>query len=336
MLSRHFYEIDEVCIMLIQSLRKGLVDESIFWGRELLLSDESDLLEKTAIQSWILWLGANNIHWLDAWIKCEHGGPKLILLAEFCLLRTKMSKVNKRACLYPFLMCARGSGMVELNEEQITAALNTSNPFLLYYNLGKDYLLSPTFAVEYLSGIVESVVEPLLESVRRLKVVKLKGLLLACAVQVACLKIYPCDLEISMPDYVYNLTMKWDSLIGRRKGRLFAVSDKDAIHGKKRVSQYMALGTSVQELFKNGCAFWKAYGDCDNDEIIDALFPDDIPDEWSKEDKMLSHPIKTSAYKVFYKHEYRFKQLWGFRPFIKQAWNDEITVLMKATLCPSI
>jgi hypothetical protein len=336
MLTRHFYEINEVCLMLIQSLRKGLIENSLFWGRELILSNEYELLEKTVIQSWILWLGSHNIHWLREWVKSQNHMEKLILLAEFCVLRTKMTKQNKRACLYPFLICARGSNRDEIREDGISAGLDTSNPFILYYSLGNNYILSPSAAIEYISDIVESVIEPIVKVVKLIKPVKMKTLLLGCAVQVACLKTYPCDLNYTMKDYVQDNLAKWEPLVGRRKGRLFAILEKDLIHGKKRLSQDLGLNLSHTEIFKTGCVFWQKYKDCDNDDLVDSVFPDDIPDEWSLEDKILSHPKNPRGYNVFYKPEYRCKQLWGFTPFIKKDWVNELNSLMKTCLCPSI
>ena len=130
MLSRHFYEINEVCCALIQSLRKGLIDESIFWARELVLSEEYELFQKTIIQAWILWLGARNIHWLDTWSKCSDAdyNQKYSLISEFCALRNKMDKITKKTCLYPFIICSRDAAS-DYNEERILEALEASNPF---------------------------------------------------------------------------------------------------------------------------------------------------------------------------------------------------------------
>lgn len=335
MLSRHFYEINEVCNALIQSLRKGLIDESVFWGRELILSCESELLQKTMIQAWILWLGSRNIHWLDIWAKCDDDVEKMVLVAEFCILRSKMSKQSKKTCLYPFIMCARGS-TTDLNDENMVTALNMFNPFSLYYNLGNDYIQSPTAAVEYISEMVESVIEPILLTIKYVKNVKLKILLLAVAAQVACLREYPADICIVKKDYVVELLVKWDETINRRKGRLFAIKENDMIHGKKRVTQDVGLFIGHQEIFKNGSAFWKQYIDSTDDELIDSLFPDDIPDEWSFADRSLSHPIKFKPYKIYYKPEYKFKQIWGFAPFIKRSWITELDTLWKTVSCPSI
>lgn len=332
MLSRHFYEISEVCVSLIQSLRKGLIDESVFWARELILSCEYELLQKTVLQGWILWLGARNVHWLELWVKCDTNVEQMVLLAEFCILRGKMSKKDKKICLYPFILCAHGSG-AELNESNITMGLDTFNPFLLYYNLGAGYTASPTAAIEYVSGLVESVIDPILTAVQSVKNIKLKTLLLAVSCQVACLRTYPADIVITQTDYVTGILMAWDTLINRRKGRLFAIIEKDMLYGKRRVTQDKALFIGQKEICNNGCNYWKQYIDCDD---TDALFPDDIPDEWSYEDRSVSHPRKFAPFTVYVKSDYKFKQLWGFRPFIKSSWIPLINDLWTACGCPSI
>jgi hypothetical protein len=108
------------------------------------------------------------------------------------------------------------------------------------------------------------------------------------------------------------------------------------VHGKKRITQDVGLFIGHQQIFQNGSAFWKQYIDCDDDELINSLFPDDIPDEWSYEDRSLSHPIKFKKYIIYYKPEYKFKQIWGFVPFLKRSWLRELDGLFGACSCPSI
>jgi len=332
MLSRHFYEINEVCYALLQSLRKGTVDESIFWARELILSEEYDLFQKTIIQAWILWLGARNIHWLEYWTKCDDDDylQKCVLVAEFCVLRKSMNKNSMRPCLYPFIICSRGVTN-DYNEEKIIEAIETSNPFQLYYNLGIDYVNSPSAATEYISGLVEDVINPIVDVMKTLKQVKLKMLLAACACQVACLKIYPSELVIVNNDYVSSLLQNWECFVNRRKGRLFKIVDADMPHGKKRLTQEEALFISYKEIRENGCAYWKRQTECD-----DLLMPDDIPDEWSYEDRAISHPVKSNKYTIYYRPEYRFKQIWGFVPFIKRTWLQNLDSFWNICSCPSI
>ena len=91
MLTRHFYELDEVCMALLDTLRHSSL-ESVFWARELILSEEDEVLYKTMIKAWLMYLGPDRIDWLTAFTATASTTCKLNLIAEFCEIRSHMKK----------------------------------------------------------------------------------------------------------------------------------------------------------------------------------------------------------------------------------------------------
>ena len=92
-------------------------------------------------------------------------------------------------------------------------------------------------------------------------------------------------------------------VIGRKKSRLYAIPSV-ALYGTKRGSTLCTMNhfTGLYDVEKGikGCPFWdevlceyQRHGKWVSDDaqtaFYDLYFPDDIPDEWSKEEKMKSH-----------------------------------------------
>ena len=104
----------------------------------------------------------------------------------------------------------------------------------------------------------------------------------------------------------------WNSLIGRRSARIYAIPS-DALHSGTARGSLGPEFTTITELrepiayLAEGCAFWKNalavaaaqedpftgglvfQDDADLERFVDTYFPDDIPDEWSRTDQVKSH-----------------------------------------------
>ena len=61
---------------------------------------------------------------------------------------------------------------------------------------------------------------------------------------------------------------------------------------------------------------------------------DDIPDEWSIEDRAYSHVLKLDAYKINIRPEYRMKKIWNATCVIAMDWYPHIKSLFKACRVP--
>ncbi len=333
MLTRHFYELDEVGYALLYCLRHKRCEEAVFWAQELLLSQEEEILNKIMIQAWISIMGARRIDWLDAWFG---GVDRLVLVYEFC-------KIGFSSSGYlTFWIAARGLSPVA-SEERVALALSENDPICLYWWLGSEYDKKPSLLLNTIESYVDSAdIFASLQKAMKCKLsVQLRTLLAVCGVQVLCLETQPVPLVCTGHDFVKNLSLGWS--VGRRGGRMFSITSEMLPRGCKRVLQMDGLCLGAKTIMAQGCRFWQNIGsqiaDCDDityERVVDTHFPDDIPDEWSVEDRAKSHPVKQNMYKVHIKHEYRIRLFWNPKriPIIREAWRAQLTVLFKACAVP--
>jgi hypothetical protein len=88
MLSRHWYEIEEVEIMLVNSILEGNRKEAIFWLLELVDSDELEKAWGVLVRTWILYINFMYDFWILAAIRCAENGMRRSLLVDLCLALT--------------------------------------------------------------------------------------------------------------------------------------------------------------------------------------------------------------------------------------------------------
>ena len=343
MLTRHFYELEEVCYALLHSLRHRAADEAVFWARELVLSYEDDALTKTMIQAWIMYMGAERIDWLDAWFQLsldeDKGGcSRLVLVATFC---EGSGSVKALSLVKTFWIACRGLSPVA-NEERVAQALAENDAICLYWWLGPTYEKKPTALMTAVAGFVDS--PELFDSLNKAMAcklsVQLRSLLSVCAVQLLCLDSYPDTLVPTKGAFVAGLLDNWS--VGKRESRLFQIKAVQLPRGYKRVLQADALCESAVKVMEQGCKFWLNVGALIQDDdslesVVSEYFPDDIPDEWSTIDRAQSHPVALDVYKVHMKPEYRIGVVWGLKkrvPLFLKSWYPNIKLLFKACGVP--
>lgn len=329
MLTRHFYELDEVGYALLYCLRHKRCEEAVFWAQELLLSQEEEILNKIMIQAWISLMGARRIDWLDAWFS---GTDRLVLVYEFC----KRDSVSSG--YLTFWIAARGVSPVA-SETRVSLALSENDPFCLYWWLGPEYDKKPSLLLNTVEGYVDSTeIFASLKAAMKCKFsLHLRTLLAVCAVQVLCLETHPAPLICTGHEFVKSLLATW--VVGRKSSRIFEITADMLPRGCKRVLQSEGLCIGAKTIMAQGCRFWQNVGlliaDCDDityENVVDTHFPDDIPDEWSVHDRAKSHPVKQNMYKVHIKHEYRIRLFWNPKrvPIIREGWRGQLTMLFKA------
>jgi len=341
MLSRHFYELEEVCYALLDSLRHKKHEEAVFWARELLLSHEDEMLTKTMVQAWIMYMGASRIDWLDAWvnvnIESDKGGcQRLTLVAEF----THRGSVPTLPLIKTFWIASRGFSP-NPSEERVASAIGENDPISLYWWLGPTYEKKPAALVAYLANFVDSpeIFDSLHKVLTWKQPVQIRTLLSVCAVQLLCLESYPDTITLTQEQFVANCLEKWST--GLRSSRLYSITPEMLPRGYKRILQADALCHSALNVMKDGCKFWQTIADMIRDDetqeqVIDTYFPNDIPDEWSVEDRAKSHPVALDVYKVHMKPEYIIKLAWSAKkiPLFRKAWYPTVKLLFKTCGVP--
>ena len=342
MLSRNFYECEEVCLALLDSLRKGRSKEAVYWAYELQLSQEHELLEKTMIRAWLLFLGPPNIHWLDAWFALGPDGKmdeKLALIDGFVSLYP-LKKRKVPSMLKTFYIAGRGFSDKQ-DMERVEKGIVGNDPFSVYWWLGPGYEKAPTALLDFVAGFVDSV--ELFDSLRKAMAsigsLQMKNLLGAAAVQLLCLSSYP-DAYVIVEEALKDVSAykeEWN--FDGKERRRYPILETMLPHGGGRVTQNEGLNICWREILTKGCAFWKSQmeriiDDTSQEAVYAELFPDDIPDEWGLEAKNKSHPVKSDSYKMHTKQSYRMKLVWGFAPVLRKAWEPRIKSLFKAASMP--
>lgn len=326
MLTRYLYDCDEVCYALIDSLYKGRSKEAVFWARELVLSREEGILDKTVVKAWLLFLGVKHINWLDAWFASR----SLSLIAEFSGL---IKKGRSSCCLKTFVMAARGFSL-EQDQEKVEASIDANDPFSFYWWSG--FEKAPTALFDYVKEFVEdpSLFASLEKAMGLFPVLSMKTLISAAAVQLLCMKSYKDIYVVTENAATVEL---YDGLI---KNRIYAIKLSMLPCRHVRVTQWDALCKSQREIIEGaGSRFWVEQGArITDDESLEAvteeLFPEDCPDEWSIANRAFSHPDKFVKYKIHIKPSYRCKLLWSFSPALRNSWSMRMELLFKACSAP--
>lgn len=308
--------------MLIYSLHKGLKKEAVFWAKELILSKEDSMLDRTMIRAWLLFLGPSRIDWLDAWF---NGLDRLSLVQEFCCGKRK-------SCCKTFVIAGRGIGKEDV--DRVHRSVEENDPFSFYWCLGESYEKRPSAVVEFVKGFVDdaSLFDSLDWALKLFPGIPMKTLISVAAVQLLCLKSYPEP---------YNFTSMYEEPVvisGLKANRLYKITEQ-MLPCIKRTTQAEVLCKNHMDIMLSGCKFWreKAAGVVDDatlESTVDELFPDDSPDEWSLKDRSVSHPVTFKKYKIFIKTEYRASLLWGFRPALRTEWTGRIDGFLKACYAP--
>jgi len=334
MLTRHFYELSEVAIALHDSLRRGDGREALFWSRELLLSEEEDLLNLTVIQAWTVWLGAPAVAWLEAWTQVgpDVGGCKrMTLVVEFTGLRRSLGRRRAPHTLQGFIMVARGFAPVA-DTERVVAALETNDFFTLYRYIGPEYAKSPSNLIEAVAAFVETpgLFDGFRNAIKTLRgEIQLKHLIAASAVQTLCLPEWPAELVMGAQGEVAAWLEEWEPTIGLRSGRIYPI--KPTILPRNHKRGQLTYG-SATELMKEGCHFWQSILELGTESLVDGL-----PSSWSIEEQNRSHSYESGgccSARTIIKPADRMRIVWGFSPALRKTWALPLKKLFDAVALP--
>ena len=328
MLSRHFYELGDVVRSLQKALRCAAPQEAVFWARELILSEEDDLLHLTMLQAWASWLGAPAIAWLEAWTvseKREIGGcRRMTLVAEFAILRQTLPKRRAPYPLQAIIMVARGFA-AEQNQARVEEAIATNDFFSLYHYLGPEYTKSPASLIEKIASYVETpeLFDGFRNAIKTLRgEIQLKHLIAATAVQTFALPEWPAELGLTQERQTASWLAAWEPAIGRRSARIYPIPASTLPRNYKRAS--LNYG-SAQALMQDGCHFWQSALELSKPE---SLIIDGLPESWSPEFQATSHgPLPPTSGRNTVKPDQRIYALWGFLPAVRKSWHPSLKKL---------
>jgi len=311
-LTRHFYESDEVLSALYYCTNRRDLGETEFWCNECCISGYSSEAISILFESWILQRGPFYLRWLlDAHALASQTVTDAMIMKSAIQLSSYAEWDNS-------LVAILLSPSVDRVTPKTPPFIQTTDPNLLYlYRALYQGKARSAWAMSrkipnlwsilreygsYLSPLYVSCFD-ILERYEDLLGYKSDAydiIVQCCAVLMLCLsdsKRTASFQERTIPDRIVMIP------VGRKAARLYSIPSL-ALYGTRRgatlCTHYHVNGLYDIEKEIKGCPFWDdvlqeyqrngrwVSGDAQR-AWYDLYFPDDIPDEWSKEEKMKSH-----------------------------------------------
>ncbi len=321
MFTRHLYEADEVIAALKWCMRQGRTQEALFWCQEFIESEMEEQLKTVLYSCWLWYFGISCLsalsflqeeNYLEFVYACsrlakERRDRSVLVL----LLYASMDEVEPdRASFFPSLQdffqeqnCSdlEKAFLSSVYQGKSRLAFDLSRP-LWQENSTRVFELLNT-----LQGIKHN--EPSLAECLTLLEFQTEETWAtrACAVAAVCLdkkrvlsSLRPLDTKLSEP--CIKSMEEWKGLSGRRKRRLYKIPSESLYKITER-GRKSNKETTVSKLYNlseetlSGSPFWNRVleeeapwlEDERKEAFYETYFPDDIPDEWSKEDQEKSH-----------------------------------------------
>lgn len=315
MLSRHLYRIDEVLACYRYSLLKRLHSEAAFWALECIDTWNAMDMFQSLLYVYFYGIGVNNLQILSDILEVLEKDE--IDMEEGLRLTHGICNTQKRDIAVFYLLCM---GLTEKQpdtlsykktgsvDDPILEALQQKKCVLAWYFLRSQWSKDENGCWGKLLNCMDEKTAALFQRVKENEFVKEHFLwesralaLLACTEHISWT---PVHYEIS--PILTTQIEEWKKCEGRRKRRAFKIRIEAIQYGVKRAnepSQQSNLN-EIREPFRylRGSPFWEGVledmggkwnGILRNDDVkeafFDLYFPDDIPDEWSKEDQEKSH-----------------------------------------------
>lgn len=270
-LTKHLYRFEEVRSALLYTIRCRRHMEASFWLEELEESCYSGETRRLLFVAWFLFVGLGRLSWLVNW--SEHGGSRegrQLLCHQLC------SCTERDSSLW-ILICSN-------------ALSKSSLPIVQSWRNVKN---QPNLTLDNLNDARLDSIGPTLTTDMKGYTPFAKATLFG--IQISWKQIPQTSwLPFSSNNPLAETIQSWNQL-SMRKRRLYAIPF-DSLFGMT----WRGIGGDTtdelrdltKELFQSS-PYWKTKAcwetDDEKEEFYDAYFPDDIPDEWSREDQEKSH-----------------------------------------------
>ena len=316
----NFYRLDEVCAALQFTISNRRYKESLFWVKELIESKEYEKIFETLFQTWFHSIGLGNIEILNKilTINTQDDNEVYDLVYGMSLLKESM-----RDCTLPVMFLYGVSNSEYKNRNvyfQLPPQLTQENPkldtFIRAVLLGKYLEAWLLYQTTDVTPMIERLIEfkfknyDMLSLIHSLQTCEVDETYKMCAmIGILCSKE---DLLLSASGCIkhidsegINIINEYNSLGNKRKKRALVVP-KDSLYGKTKRGTMTYTESNLHELYdpeyiiENSKVFDTILEKCgsyenflEDSDAIEAFykwyFPDDIPDEWSRDDQEKSH-----------------------------------------------
>jgi hypothetical protein len=318
--TRHFYRADEVKAALQMCILKRRSEEALFWSLELLESEEFRVLKDALFNTWFHCIGLANIHILTNILELVEDENTVFTLV-YSLCYTKRDCTLSVMYLYGLTNTTYKNRNIIFNlPEDLVQSDAHMDTYIRACALGK-YLDAWMLSIVLWKKNIHEFNKKLLHYKYNNNVICtiytqlqdanfINRWYLRCSiVGILCFaeKHYtePINYLKSYTSCLGEIQL-WKSLITKRKRRIYAIP-KDCLYGRTYrgtmtynenndeelheppyILQNQIIYHSIIEQYGSYESF---YNEDNYDMFMDWYFPDDIPDEWSLEDRKKSHGI---------------------------------------------
>lgn len=316
MITRHFYESVDV----IKALRRAILlqrsKEAAFWCQELIDSSEEELAYECLFETWLVFINFMNATWYE---KARTNIPLQELCYNLCL-----QKEYDASTLGIIILQGEptdrisGKGNIMTLQDYFEVAVHqgrTRSAWWAAKQLGTHILKTPVKNTLWFCGHI------VFQSNKKRNIEW---------------------QEIPMP--IQKQLDIWKIKTGRRSRRELSIPFKNLLP-KERIYNI------EKTIYEDGCAFWKealqisgyTHTIWSSDNALEAFyktyFPDDIPDEWSKQEQDKSHSlcqdIRNDTYtlgrwlRIWMPSGILMRSVWGYESLILEkiseiVWSDDI------------
>ena len=272
MITRHFYRLDEVQAALTYAIMKGRPLETAFWVQELIDSGRKKELQHTLIQAWLWFVLVNDPMWIQELTDPHQAAYRLTI-------SFKDNSLWALCCLLPNpdTLCSNAPPTLKNSkptlERYLAIALHQKKAQAACWAALRLAALGPLDLPHPLSPLLGDLDPSLQVCV---------SVLLACS---PAARAAP-----AVPDEINTHLARWATLLGRRARRCYGIP-QECLYGLTRRGCLSQTESTLREL--RGIHDLLVHEQGLEEEALDsfyaAMFPDDIPDEWSLADQMRSH-----------------------------------------------
>lgn len=344
MLTRHFYNCDEVVDSLKKAVLNKKVVDAAFWCQELIDSELDYLAFRTLLEIWLYYINFT----LPEWIK--HADTDTPNLQELCL---NLALSDSRDSSIFYIICSQDQPIdrVVLDKGYKTDKNKVREFYRACLRQGRARSAWWIAANSYIDQ--DEIWEEVADSIRWIRSISEseKNSIYLCAGIV-----YTCGLRCKIESQKYirlseNIVSKyvdkWSDKLGRRLRREFTIPI-ESIYGwssrwriLKKDSNLSDLHeiekTMLQNKSEDGiwnvilCDFELKGGEDDSREYFyQKYFPDDIPDEWSLLDQKKSHGsgMLRADENVGFINPLRWMRCWIGKDYLpRMAWGFDSIVI---------
>jgi hypothetical protein len=341
MLTRNLYREDEVEAALLLCLSRGRAAESAFWATELIDSDLGTVVVKTVFRAWLWFYGVREIEWFAAFatmMEADELDADLLMAAVLGFRKRDASIVG---------LLAHGLGAAPTYYADPFAKGKTRVAWGLCVAGEIPWNSLPAIAPKH----SEKLVQKLLTAEEWFGGLWEPEFLWHCraaAVALICCPTLPTGSTFRpIPGHIQANLAEWSAATGRaRRAYKIPVSCLYLITARGR-DHTVYDGTEAELMGKlepklKGSSFWEGVvaeiggwdviqrHDETREEFYDTYFPDDIPDEWSLEERAKSHG-RGVLQRGATAEPARFIQTWFYGIHCYVAWGG----IRKLTVLPS-